>query len=777
MILGKRIMGKCDDPNGKFCSKLRQKTKKMAGLPLALQLVAYESIPLLLARLGGTDELKLIDCERLPQYTGLNLVDVLEAEHNPELVVQPMMEIGSEKPYIWGKWDDEINDRRVTYVLGLTESGHKFKKTLWWDGDAKEVLYNHEARKAAKKRKRQGATSRTAAGEGPVLRQRRVSTYFRWLVFVDDDKHEELAARVAVLENVVERMKRRLGRRKRQAVTHRRELLASGTALKRNKMMVVAVAEKESSSDEEDEEAGDQGEASSRDGGEDDSEPEGDVGAPKDSCSLESEDVGKGDADGQEQGSGCSKEESVAEDEEEEVDGSTADKNESEAMEVEVEQSSSEGPPPLLVPLKDGDGVPLQWVEEGVTDNRGGVLYRAMMSKTLYLTEDEGDKGEVGDDGDGSEPKDGLEDSVGLDKPVTVIFKAHGGDLGEGEMGAKVADAGVRNVGIKEPEDEAAGGPIKSTEGAGEEDSKDGTKVAEGKAEGESSRGDKDWADMGNPREDEMGDECGCLDNGDDGNKGGNDKTPEESRPSAEVDGNKEVEDDGMGEEVESERAKGGVRCIERIVPTVENIDLGYFEMVLLSNPKVLHLGAGKYDLDNQFFLELATPQKWVSSKHMEVFVDFVSERHAELLKKNRAMFVAPWFMGHLSGKARSFNAATYKGRVFSDPKLADRSLRRMDEVMALMTPIAKMLPYLVRKVYAAEFLMGHGLEPFGVDLMADGYQNTRTGDCGPVAVKFIELAATGVEEPEMEDLTDSLVDIFRKQYAMDVYKEWIVPL
>lgn len=86
MILGKRIMGKCDDPNGEFCSKLRQKTKKMAGLPLALQLVAYESIPLLLARLGGTDELKLIDCERLPQYTGLNLVDVLEAEHNPEVI-------------------------------------------------------------------------------------------------------------------------------------------------------------------------------------------------------------------------------------------------------------------------------------------------------------------------------------------------------------------------------------------------------------------------------------------------------------------------------------------------------------------------------------------------------------------------------------------------------------------------------------------------------------------------------------------------------------------
>ncbi|KAL0733821.1 hypothetical protein Bca4012_010031 [Brassica carinata] len=56
----------------------------MYGLPLALQLVAYEAIPQLLSRLGGNDELKLLDCERFPQHTGLNLVDVLEAEHNPE---------------------------------------------------------------------------------------------------------------------------------------------------------------------------------------------------------------------------------------------------------------------------------------------------------------------------------------------------------------------------------------------------------------------------------------------------------------------------------------------------------------------------------------------------------------------------------------------------------------------------------------------------------------------------------------------------------------------
>lgn len=206
----------------------------------------------------------------------------------------------------------------------------------------------------------------------------------------------------------------------------------------------------------------------------------------------------------------------------------------------------------------------------------------------------------------------------------------------------------------------------------------------------------------------------------------------------------------------------------------------------------------------------------------MEVLVDYVSERHGALLKEKRAMFVDPWFVDHLLGKARSFQAATYKGRVFSDPKLAgyltqegkklgvdvdtvygpmiwgqnhwvglainirtwsvqvydsDHSLRSMEEVMVIMLPIAKMLPYLVRKVCPAQFLMGHGLEPFAVERMENVYQNRRSGDCGPVAVKFLELSATTVEQPGVGDLTDNAVNILRKQYAMDVYRDWIVPL
>lgn len=85
MIPEKMLQGKVDDPEGDFCTKLRQKTKKMGGFPLALQLAAYEMIPQLLARLSGNDDEKLLDCVKAPQHRGLTLVDVLEAEHDPQV--------------------------------------------------------------------------------------------------------------------------------------------------------------------------------------------------------------------------------------------------------------------------------------------------------------------------------------------------------------------------------------------------------------------------------------------------------------------------------------------------------------------------------------------------------------------------------------------------------------------------------------------------------------------------------------------------------------------
>ncbi|KAL0742175.1 hypothetical protein Bca4012_083688 [Brassica carinata] len=573
---------------------------------------------------------------------------------------------------------------------------------------------------------------------------------------------------------------------------------------------------------------------------EDAGDPGGDVGPGRETAADGSEDESITDGRGEGE-MGYSKEDS--EDEDKEVDR----ESNSEAMDVEVGQSSPEGPPPVLVPLKEGDGVPLQWVESGVTDKRGGggVVYRATTSKTLYLTEDD-----VKDED--------LMDSDGLDKLVGVIFSAHGSGSAEGELGSESkrvtegADEGEQEERKKSDGDETAGGstniveePAGLGQGGEEEITNDSgriekvgcTSVREGKqykctrreAVEEELVSENAEAVVPATESVEVRSDFGIVCvicrlivvmQVQDGEESKEMVTYlSDSSPCARSEKHKPVEAEANLASLLLAKADF---TLEQIVPDVEDIDFGYFETVLQANPKVLHLGVGKYDLDNQFFLDLATPRKWVSTKHMEVLVDYVGERHATLLKERRVMFVAPWFVKHLSGKARAFNAATYKGRLFSDPKLAgfltkeekklgvdvdnfytpmiwdtnhwvglrisitgwsvlvldpDRSLRDMDGVMAIMTPLAKMLPYLVRKVCPAEFLMGHGLEPFGVELMANGYQNARSGDCGPVAMKFMELHATGVEEPQVDDLTDGLVDIFRKLFAMDVYRDWIVPL
>ena len=89
MIPPKKVLGKCDDPEGLFCSLLRQESKFLLGFPLALQLWAFEAIPALLDRLGGDDSVTLLSYvgDKLPTHTGLVLTDVLAAEHIPNVSI------------------------------------------------------------------------------------------------------------------------------------------------------------------------------------------------------------------------------------------------------------------------------------------------------------------------------------------------------------------------------------------------------------------------------------------------------------------------------------------------------------------------------------------------------------------------------------------------------------------------------------------------------------------------------------------------------------------
>ena len=103
--------------------------------------------------------------------------------------------------------------------------------------------------------------------------------------------------------------------------------------------------------------------------------------------------------------------------------------------------------------------------------------------------------------------------------------------------------------------------------------------------------------------------------------------------------------------------------------------------------------------------------------------------------------------------------------------------LNSMEEVEELMERVACMLPYIAKKVCPPE-AVGERLDiPFHVTRMDELYQNVKSGDCGPVSVKFLEMHATGNPTPIMSGLTDEMVDIFRKHYVMDIYKGGVLRL
>ncbi|KAJ4891588.1 hypothetical protein Rs2_31336 [Raphanus sativus] len=103
--------------------------------------------------------------------------------------------------------------------------------------------------------------------------------------------------------------------------------------------------------------------------------------------------------------------------------------------------------------------------------------------------------------------------------------------------------------------------------------------------------------------------------------------------------------------------------------------------------------------------------------------------------------------------------------------------LNSIEEVSRLMKPLATMLPYIAQKVCPSVSAGDSQVETFLVDRLGGAYMNLRSGDCGPVAAKFMEMLATGNRNPTVAGLTDELVDIFRKQYAMDIYARLVVPL
>ncbi|KAF8116974.1 hypothetical protein N665_0013s0033 [Sinapis alba] len=107
------------------------------------------------------------------------------------------------------------------------------------------------------------------------------------------------------------------------------------------------------------------------------------------------------------------------------------------------------------------------------------------------------------------------------------------------------------------------------------------------------------------------------------------------------------------------------------------------------------------------------------------------------------------------------------------DPLPALHGVRRVGK---LMKPLVASLPYLVKKVAMCELTQFTGLKSFIWKRIPDLYTNTRSGDCGSVSMKFLEMHAHGDPAPHMSSITDRVVDDIHKQYAMDIYKTIVLP-
>ncbi|KAL0710611.1 hypothetical protein Bca4012_017589 [Brassica carinata] len=204
--------------------------------------------------------------------------------------------------------------------------------------------------------------------------------------------------------------------------------------------------------------------------------------------------------------------------------------------------------------------------------------------------------------------------------------------------------------------------------------------------------------------------------------------------------------------------------------------------------------------------------------QHMTVLMHMFGERHQDMLKMEKATFTPPSLISLMISKERQFQAAVKKDRFHWDTRLKQlilapgkiwmRPVHRVytpmiwgdkhwvglcinllqkhvivfdplpdlyndDKALRFLKPILDMLPYLIH--YVAKDT-SHDLSPFTWERTPNIYQNLRSGDCGPVSAKFLEMHLYFDPHPHMSGITDHHVDKFRQLYAMEAYKTIVLP-
>lgn len=105
------------------------------------------------------------------------------------------------------------------------------------------------------------------------------------------------------------------------------------------------------------------------------------------------------------------------------------------------------------------------------------------------------------------------------------------------------------------------------------------------------------------------------------------------------------------------------------------------------------------------------------------------------------------------------------------DPLLKETSASM---VRSYMDPLVNMLPHLIMATCDPQDIQHVDETRFNYSRFQPVAQNTRGGDSGVYAMKFIEMHSHGYDINHLSHITTAMVDNFRMQYAMDVYIEFI---
>ncbi|VVB01217.1 unnamed protein product [Arabis nemorensis] len=180
----------------------------------------------------------------------------------------------------------------------------------------------------------------------------------------------------------------------------------------------------------------------------------------------------------------------------------------------------------------------------------------------------------------------------------------------------------------------------------------------------------------------------------------------------------------------------------------------------------------------------------------MEVLVSLLQSRHKEILLSERATFASPWLINIILSKQCALCAAKNKKLLGWDERFRTyvnaSDAQWLEEVETVYVPmvlddkhwvgLAINLKMWLIEVLATSSRSEHGTQqhrykPFMLQRARGHYKNIHSGDCGPLAMKLLELHANGVNNDEITNLTDVKVNELRKAYAMDIYTEVVLPL